>query len=177
MFKFFIFLLLFAFSKLTLAETAIERANLYFADMQDGNYELMVGHFHPDDLKEFRQLMSFYKDYSTEQQRDFFLNYFGGYLTTESVDRMSDEEFVGLILDNVMSVADEVIKAVSYKVDLIGDVAESEELVHVVARINLKSQLMEAEDMEVLSLRKFQSGWRVVMPVKVKSLADQLRGY
>lgn len=59
------------------AETPQQRAELYFSDIENLDFAGAASHFDPEHLKEFREMMEFYKEMPEEAQTNFVQTFFG----------------------------------------------------------------------------------------------------
>lgn len=173
--KFIIVLAVSLVSHVCLAETAIERTELYFDDLKARQYKAAASHFDPEQLKEFRVMMEFYKEIPEEPQREFIKAFFGEHQSTESVQALSDTEFFAGMFIFIMQRAEATGGLNFDGLEILGTVAEGEDKAHLVTRNRISMGEVEIEAMEVVSLKKYGNNWKVMMSGRIKGLPAQLK--
>lgn len=172
------FLLLFAIAALpgrNEAETPSELAAAYFLIVQRGDYEAAAGFFEDAALREFRGTMGFLKELPDELAENVYPQFFGEGQTKETVAGMSDLQFFARFLSGVMAQAQEFGDVVLDKMEVLGEVPEGKEVMHVLTRSRAKVGEMEIEGMEVISFRLVEGSWKVLLSGKMKGMAVQLK--
>ena len=157
------------------AETSTERAKLYFADIESRNFSAAAGHFDPGHLKEFRSMMEFYKVLPAEDQDQFIQTFFGEDQTAASIEKIGDREFFSGIFNFIMRQADAAGGLSFDGLEILGEVKEGDNISHLVTRNSISVGEIEMEAMEVVSLKKSDEEWRILMSGKIRGLPDQLR--
>jgi hypothetical protein len=157
------------------AETPEQRARMYFSAIGEGKYTEAAGHVEPGQLKEFRAAIEVYEGLPADQLRDFVKTVFGKDETPESVKAKSDSQFFAAFLDSVTRQAAAVGGLRVNAPEILGQVKEGEDVVHLVTRNRVGVGSVEVEAMEVLSLKKHGEEWRVLMSGELKGLPDQIR--
>lgn len=157
------------------AETPAERAKVYFSDIENRNFAAAAGHFDPDHLKEFRVMMGFYKEIPPKAQSQFIQTFFGADQTVEKLEKIDDVEFFTGVFNFIMRQADAAGGLSFDGLEILGEVKEGKDISHLVTRNRISVGEIEIEAMEVVSLKKVGSEWRIMMSGKIKGLPDQLK--
>lgn len=166
-------LLLFSFT--ALAETAMEKTDQYFAALKSREFQKAATYFDSSQLTEFREMMQFYKVLPEKSQKQFVAGFFGSQATIASVEELSNIEFFALFFDAIMKQAERAGTLSFDKLEIIGEVPEGESLAHVVTRNKVAIGDMSLEQMEVVTLRKNNDKWYVMLTGKFKGLPEQLK--
>lgn len=167
-------LMLAVVTSLSFAETPTDRAKMYFSDMEDRNFAAAAGHIDADQLKEFRQMMGFYKEIPQQAQAQFIQTFFGPDQTVETIEKVTDVEFFSGLFSFIMSQADAAGGVNFDGVEILGEVKEGN-IIHLVTRNRVSMGMVEVEAMEVISLKKSGNEWRILMSGNIKGLPQQLR--
>lgn len=154
------------------ADTASAEAAAYFDALRQKDYARAAAHFDPVALREFSETTSFVNELPPALQRDFLAAFFGPSATLASVAALSDAERFAAFLRVVMESAPGVV---FQGVTVIGEVPEGEDMRHVVTRSRLSANGVELDAVEVISFRRADGKWRVLMSGKMKGLAAQVR--
>lgn len=157
------------------AETPTQRLAMYFHDIQDRNFSAVAGHFDSDQLREFRHMMEFYKDFPIDHQQQIVQIFFGTRQTVSSVQALKDVQFFAGVFAFMMRQAEKSGELKFDGVEVLGEVREGDDIVHLVTRNHGRIGSMKLEAMEVISLRKSGQGWHILMSAKIKGFPDQLR--
>lgn len=163
-----------AFASVCRAESPEERATMYFQDLQEQQYVEAARHFTPEGLREFREDMGFYKSLPAEVQSEFIQSLFGPAQTVESVSGLSDVQFFAALLGFIMRQAQAAGGLDFEDVEILGQVTEGEDVVHLVTRSNVSVGGVSIEDMEVVSLKRRDEEWRVMLSGRIKGIAQRL---
>lgn len=157
------------------AKTASETATYYFNVLKQKDYDRAATFFDPAALGEFRQMMSFVNEIPDEGQQQFFTTFFGLEASRESISKLSDANFFASFLRAAMEQA-ETVGGVNFgKMEVLGEVMEGKDVVHVVTRNKVSVGEIEVEAMEVVSFKRIGSEWKALMSGKIKGLASQLK--
>ena len=170
----FIFPVLLLLTNLAWAETSIERAKMYFDQIEKRDFSAAATHFDPKELKEFRDMMGFYKEIPAETQTQFIQTFFGPEQTVASMDKMNDIEFFSGLFKFMMQQADQLGGLSFDKLEILGEVKEGADIAHLVTRNKVSLGDVEIEAMEVISLKKVGKEWRILMSGKIKGIPQQL---
>lgn len=161
-------------AQVSFAETASDRAKMYFEDLQQGKYKVAASHFDPSQLKEFRQMMEFYKALPEEHSKRFVQTFFGENQSVDKVAKLSDAEFFAGMLTFIMRQAQAAGGVDFNGFQVLGEVPEGE-VIHLVTRNQVSVGHISTEAMEVVSLKKNGDEWRMLMSGKVKGLPNQIK--
>ena len=170
-----IFLLLLGMYQISYAETAIERANLYFKDLESYQFSRAAAHFDPEQLKEFTSMMGFYKEIPDEAQSQFLAVFFGQGATIAQVEELNDVDFFASIFRFIMNQAEAAGGLNFDGMEILGEVPEGNDVAHLVTRNRVSVGQIKMESMEVVSLRKNGNEWRVMLSGKIKGIPAQLK--
>lgn len=164
-----------AFTAASLAQTASETAKAYFEVFKTGEYQKAAEFFSPQALKDFREMLDFTDLLPEEKTADFYSNIFEEDASVESVSKMTDAEFFGTFLSFVMKQAAAVGGINFDKVEILGEVPEGENTIHVLTRSRVTLGEMSLESMEVVSFEKIDGKWKALLSGKMKGMAAQIR--
>lgn len=167
--------LLILFASKASAQSASDAANDYFEVFKNGEYAKAADFFDPTALKDFREMLDLGDALPAEAAQQFYPILFGAGSTKESVAAMNDVEFFGGFLTFVMNQAAQAGQLNFDKVEILGEVPEGEDVVHVLTRSFVSMGAMEMESMEVISFRKVDDKWMAMLSGKMKGMAAQLR--
>ncbi|MEM6793151.1 MAG: hypothetical protein AAF725_04180 [Acidobacteriota bacterium] len=153
--------------------SATELAEKYFGLLQKEDFQGAAQLFDPAALAEFRGSMSFLLELPEEARGQFFGIFFGPEATVESVKALSDPDFFAAFLKSVLAQAG----GVSFDgLQVIGEVAEGTDQVHVVTRNQATAAGISIEAMEVVSFKRSGEGpWAMQMSGRFKGVAEQLK--
>ena len=157
------------------AKSAAETTQDYFNALKQKDYGSAATYFDPAALNDFRRMMGFMFELPAEQQQKIFPAFFGQQATAESVAKLSDTAFFAAFLGAVMAQAESAGGVNFDGMQVIGEVAEGPDLMHVVTRNQVTAGEMKVETMEVVSFRKDGKQWKALLSGKIKGMANQLR--
>lgn len=170
-----IFLIAILLSTHTTAETSKERTIMYFNDLQSGNYLNAASHFDPQQLKEFRTMMEFYKEMPAEMQNKFLATFYGPGSTVESISKFDDSQFFAAMFGFIMRQAESIGGINFDATEILGAVQEGNNIEHLVTRSKVSAGELDMEAMEVVSLVKRGGRWYIMMSGKIKGLPQQIK--
>ena len=165
---------LFAFSSFA-EETPEKLADNYFKLLGAQKWTEMGDMFDPKSLAEFREMMSFMSELPEEASAQVLGQFFGAGTTSEDMKKMSDKDFFSRFLKGIMGQAAAMGQLNFKKIEVLGSVPEGDDVKHVVTRSHMEIGEMSMEAMEVISCRKSDAGWKVLMQGKMKGMAQQLK--
>lgn len=173
-------LFLFLFSWIALlergaAQTPSELAASYFEVLQREDYKTAASYFDEAMLKEFRGMMDFLKELPDNLSQDVYPQFFGEGQTKASVAALPDVEFFARFLGGIMAQAKAFGDVLLDKMEVLGEVPEGENVVHVLTRSRAKVGEMEIEGMEVISFHRVNGKWKALLSGKMKGMAAQLK--
>ena len=170
--------LLALFILLTTAAFAAEPEELsktYFKMLSQQQWDEIAKLYDPASLKEFRETMSFLVEVPDEAASRVLGGFFGPGATKDSVKALSDQAFFSFFLRGVMAQASQLGELDFRKVETLGTIVESDTLNHVVVRTDIGLGAMSMEAMEVLSFKKKDGRWGLLMQGKLKGLAQRIK--
>lgn len=165
----------FLFASLSYAAGPEALSKTYFKMLSQQQWDEIAKLYDPAALKEFREMMSFLVEMPDEMAPKVLGGFFGAGATKESVKAMSDQAFFSFFLRGVMTQASQLGELDFRKVEVLGTVAESDILKHVVVRTDIGVGEMNMEAMEVISFRKEGDRWGLLMQGKLKGLAQRIK--
>jgi hypothetical protein len=171
----FITIFLISLSAQATEKSASDTGRDFYNLLKQENYSAAATYYSPGALQEFRQLMSFENELTGAQKQLFFQEYFEPDLNDESVEKLSDTDFLAAFLHGVIS-SETFSQMINYKnVDILGEIKEQKDLAHVLTRqwISLGGHKMEI--IEVTSFDKVGSEWKVGMTGKLKGVVLMIR--
>ncbi len=168
-------LLAFAFTGSALSQSPSEITEAYFEAFKTGEYTRAAEFFSPAALKNFREMLNFSDALPEEEAKQFYSTFFGEGASKESVGKMSDAAFFSAFFSFVMKQAEAAGGVDFDKVEILGEVPEGENIVHVLTRSHISVGELEMEAMEVVSFEKSDGKWKVALSGKMKGMAAQLQ--
>jgi len=152
-----------------------ELSQAYFKMLSQQQWDEIAKLYDPASLKEFRMMMSFLVEVPDEAAPRVLGGFFGPEATKESVKALSDQAFFSFFLRGVMAQGSKQGELDFKQVDILGTIAESDILKHVVVRTHIGIGEMNMEAMEVISFRKKGNHWGLLMQGKLKGLAQRIK--
>lgn len=152
---------------------AISRS--YFEMLKQKQWTTIAELYDPKALSDFREMMSFLSEVPDEAASRVFSSLFGPGSTKESVKAMPDLQFFSSFLQGVMAQAAQLGQLDFKKIDVLGSVSEGDSLRHVITRTQVLLGDIDMEAMEVVSFRKNDDKWRILMQGKMKGMAQHIR--
>ncbi len=147
----------------------------YYATLKKKDYVAAAKTFDPAALKAFRDTLSFFNDLPDEEAGDTLSMFFGEGASKASVKKMSDAEFFASFLKGSLEEMEEATGTEPGEVQVVGELPEGEDVVHVVTRNKSGVGGLKIETMEVLSFKKTADGWKALLPGEMGGLAAQLK--
>ena len=147
----------------------------YFKMLSQQQWDEIAKLYDPASLREFREMMSFIIEVPDDAAPRVLGGFFGPGATKESVKALSDEAFFSLFLKGVMAQGARQGELDFKQVDVLGTIAESDVLKHVVIRTHIGVGDMDLEAMEVISFQKKGDQWGLLMQGKIKGLAQRIK--
>ncbi len=166
----------------TVQETPESVARAYVAATQSGDWAKVTSLMHPESLAQFKKL--FEPIFADEKLAKSFGMMFGISSRAE-YDQLSGgqilEKLVGT-LGGVLPGFDQMMSKSSF--DIVGQVTETPELVHIVYRMQVPLDALQLKDapnftknvsitkMEVMSLKRYENGWRLTLSGEIEGMAQ-----
>ncbi len=152
---------------------AISRS--YFEMLKQKQWAKIAELYDPKALSDFREMMSFILEVPDDAASKVLPSLFGPESTKESLKSMSDIQFFSALLQGIMAQAAQLGQLDFKKIDVLGSVSEGYSLRHVVTRTYALIGDIDMESLEVVSFRKTDDKWRIMMQGKMKGMAQHLR--
>jgi len=154
------------------AETATDAAKVYFKLLQEKNFDKIGELYAPEALADFKGMMSFINEIPDEAAQ-VLPSLFGEGATKESVKALGDEEFFETFMKSIFNQlgAGEILFD---NVDFLGEVPEGE-VVHVLSRNNVSLGEIKVSQMEILSLKKVDDKWLLLLKGDMQGIAAQIK--
>lgn len=156
------------------AETPEEAVRVYYSDRQSKGLASVPDHLHPEALAAFREmLMPLFEGTGTPNIKEM-LSLFGPNATTETVRTLSPAEFMRTFL----SLGDRQLgkRSIQFRpVEILGSVQEGS-VTHVVVRTGVASKGVTVATMEVASVKKDGTQWRLLLSGYMEGVANAIRG-
>jgi hypothetical protein len=150
-------------------------ATAYMQAVQHGRWADMASLMHPEALTQLRTLMEPLFS-SKAPEADDFRQQFLGVRTVREAAALSDTtvfaNFVRAINDRNPTAA-EALRAAT--IDVIGHVGEGPDVAYVVYRATLDVEGMTISNVNVLTVKRWGDGWRVLLSGDYSALATALR--
>ncbi|WP_089728840.1 hypothetical protein [Candidatus Thiosymbion oneisti] len=166
---------IFLIASLSYASTPEELSKSYFDFMKEDQWDKLVELYDPSALRDMREMLSFFSEVPDEMAPQMLAQFFGPGMTKATLKTMSDTDFFSSFFKGVMAQAEQLGQLEFKQVDILGTVPEGENLRHVLARTHAKLGDMTMETMEVVSFKKTEGGWKILMQGKIKGMAQQLK--
>ena len=162
-------------TSLAWAETPENISKSYFDFVKNQQWDEIGGLYDPMALRDFREMMSFLFEMPDEESQQVLVQFFGPGTTKASLKAMPDALFFSSFLKTTMSMAAQFGKFDFKKIDVLGSVPEGTNLRHVVVRTITEMGEMSMEQISVISFKKTNAGWKILMEAKFKGMAQQLK--
>lgn len=156
------------------AKTPSEVAANYYGALKQKDYVAAAKFFAPSALAEFRQNLAFMNELPDGGGK-FFGTFFGAGASKESVGKLSNVDFFAAFMRAVMAQAETVGGANFGKMEILGEVPEGKDKVHVLSRNRVSVGELEMESMDVASVALVDGEWKMLMSGKIKGMAAQLK--
>lgn len=147
----------------------------FFQNLQEDNYSAAAGLFDPAELGSFRDLMRFIYENTEDSNDELLAAFFGEGATGESVAGLSDADFFASFLALVMNETKKKMPMGFSGVEALGFVSEDPDKAHVVTRFNLDLNDSAISMVDVVSVRRVDGDWKILMQADMKALANQLK--
>jgi hypothetical protein len=150
-------------------------ASAYFEGIKAGNWSAVALQFTPEAQLRFRSMMQEIIDAAVAGgQADIQEMLLGPGVTAEQAAKLSNRDFVARTLEALLGRAMGMMEF--QRVDLVGRVAESPTLIHVLYRMHVAGVAgVTLEKMTVVSLERDAGGWGIGLSGDIKGLAAALK--
>ncbi len=161
------------------ASKVAEQANSALANMDWDTYS---GLMHPDAADEFQNMVFPTIEAMLPKPSDSVLQdtvvLFGQDISVKALrDKPAPEFFaaiMNLVFDNVPQLRQTFL---TMQTQVVGEVAEGSDLVHVVSRTTMTINQGDLEEMNVLTMRRDDDAWRMSLSSKIKGLAQLIQQF
>lgn len=167
------------FTPTTWAQTAVDTtkpeavaAELY-TRLKASDWKGAAALFDDGALKSFRGMLQPIADAASASDQEAGAALFGG-IKPEALKQASDAEFFALFMGNMMSRLSSLGGGLGPS-QIIGSVAEGEDLRHVVTRTNAKAMGISITKMEVVSMRRRGDAWKVLLNGEMEGMAKAIQ--
>lgn len=145
--------------------------------MREGRHSDYVKDMHPEALATFRNaLLSVVDSMAQRGQEKAMLSLFKDVASVEQLRALAPDEFFVAFLAQMSKLRPEIGAAArGLEIKIIGHVAESDDLVHVVYRGTTRVRQFTAEKMALATLQRTSDGWRAHLTGDMQSMVDQMR--
>jgi len=152
---------------------AISRS--YLEMLKQKQWAKIADLYDPKALSDFREMMSFILEVPDEAASKVLPSLFGPGSTKESITSMSDLQFFSSFLQGITAQAVQLGQLDFKKIDVLGSVSEGDSIQHVITRTYASIGDIDMESMEVISFRKTDDKWRILLQGKMKGMAQHLK--
>ena len=161
------------------ASKVAEQANSALANMDWDTYS---GLMHPDAADQFRNMVFPAIETMLPKPSDSVLQdtvvLFGQDISVKALrDKPAPEFFaaiMNLVFDNVPQLRQTFL---TMQTQVVGEVAESSDLVHVVSRTTMTINQGDLEEMNVLTMQRDDDAWKMSLSSKIKGLAQLIQQF
>ena len=157
---------------LALAESPEDICKSYFEMLQNQEWDEISALYDKTTLHDFREMMSFMAELPDAVSGPLLTQFFGEGTTSGGIKEMSDEKFFSGFLKGVMAQAGSVNFE---QVEVLGSVSEGDDVQHVVTRTAVAMGELSMDSMEVISFKRNDNGWKILLQGKIKGLAQQIK--
>jgi hypothetical protein len=147
----------------------------YFEMLRQRQWTEIAQLYDAEALRDFREMMSFLSEIPDEEAVQVLGFFFGPGATKEQVKSMSDVAFFSAILRGALAQAEQLGQLDFRKTEILGSVPEGDSLRHVVTRNHIVMGDVTMESMEVISFKRTENGWCILMQEKMKGMAQQIK--
>lgn len=152
-----------------------DAAKTYYQTLKSKDYPAAAKQFDPAALKSFREMLAFFDALPEDEAAEVLSAFFGEGSTKESVKKLSDTDFFAKFLKGVMEQAEEAGGVEFGDFQVLGEVPEGEDVIHVVTRNKVGVGELKIESMEVMSFKKTADGWKALLNGELTGVAAQLK--
>ena len=147
----------------------------YFGHLQKKKWLDITELFSPPALDQFKQLVLPVIAMDLKQGNGELTQlFFGKKLAPPEISEMSSEDFFFFVMSAIMLQVSEA-KMKFDKVEILGSVKESENIVHVVGKLYIGFGQSQFTDVNVTSLEKIDGKWGLMLTSDVQNLVDELK--
>jgi len=134
---------------------------------------------HPEALQGFKDMLVSVLEAAGEQDRATqagLVSLFYGAQDVQSVIALEPKEFFAGFMKGVVSQSPEMGEIFAgTDVEIIGTVHEGNDLAHVVFRMGISAEGLDVTSVDVVSLKRSGTDWRMLLTANIEGLAEQLK--
>lgn len=146
----------------------------YFHALRDRGLGSTADFLHPDELARYKETMlPLFEAEAAAGESALRRTVFGPDTSIEEVREVPPARFLRTFLEEVARQSGEPIRFEELKV--IGSLPEGEDLVHVLVRFRLGSGEVGATSLEVVSFRRYEETWRMLLTGELEGFARAVR--
>jgi hypothetical protein len=146
----------------------------YFAELKSKGLAAVSAHMHQDELARFKSmLLPIFQPDGAPNHKELVAGFFGPEATPESVAAVPPTEFMNAF----MALAGRQMGSLNMRFgdsEVVGSVQEGE-VTHVVTRMRTGTAELTVTQMEVISLRKEGTRWRLLLTGRFEGMAQAFR--
>jgi hypothetical protein len=145
--------------------------------LRDDRMEDFAKDMHPTALKQLKIMLISVLDVAAEEghEKDV-LRLFKDVRTVEQARKLDDAKFFIAFMSGVLSLKPEMKEVLANaKAEMLGHVMEGGDTAHVVIRMSVSLSGATITKMDVISLKKTDSGWRMMLSGEIDGLAQVLK--
>lgn len=143
--------------------------------MQANDWSAAAETFDPAALKQFREMLMPILEAGDDNSIGVGLQalFFSADVTPESMKTMSDREFFSGIIGSMMRASGGSLEGQ----DVLGGVAEGPDRMHMVVRSKAAAMGLSITKMEVVTMNKTATGWRLALSGKMEGMVQALQQF
>jgi hypothetical protein len=151
--------------------------NVYLGHLRGGHYDDVAKSMDPDACVRLRSmLLPVVKEAHKSNPEAGLLKMFDGIETTEGLEKLTPPQFVASFFGGLSKINPIFRDALaSTTATIIGSVPEGPDVLHVVCRISTNNAGLTLTKMGVISIKKTNSKWGVMLSAEIENMADQIR--
>lgn len=153
------------------SETPESVAKAYFAAMKAGDWAKCAGFMHPEALASMKRAFTAVvnADKSEGAARKIF-----GVKSNADFEKLTDAAVFERLMDFIVSAVPEMKTALAASTNtVLGQVAEGQDVIHIVYRTQLKLGQAEVSQVELISLKKSGTIWRALLTADMEELFEK----
>ncbi|MGY0504109.1 hypothetical protein [Luteimonas sp. e5] len=139
--------------------------------MMAGDWNAAAAWFDPQALQDFRAMLAPLIETTPAEARAALLGTLFDVESADALSGVSDAEFFASFMTGLMRTSGGMVEAAQ----IIGSVAEGDDLRHVVTRSTASAQGVRVSRMDVVSLRRTPQGWRALLKGDMTGLVEALK--
>jgi hypothetical protein len=146
------------------------------AALKEERFDDFAKAMHPDELKRLKKSLIAAAETAAKDGREkAFLRLMKAKSVGDLKD-LSDEQFFATFCAGLFRIDTSMKKALGEaEAELIGNVPEGKDVAHVVCRLKMKIEGVSTTQMQVVSVKKSDSGWRLLFPSQIEVFASIIK--